>query len=175
MMRTPDNHDGSVAESRKSGALAGTGAGDEREATAVPGQRGRRPGRLDAGPFAADVASFRLHLAAGNKAPGTIRIYTEAPLWFAAAHLLGETGKSRWGQVGAQDVRQWVTWLLGGYSEAYARQQYRALRQFFQWLAAEEEIPDPTARLRAPAVRYGCRQGQSRQAHTSSAAFADGA
>jgi site-specific recombinase XerD len=84
---------------------------------------------------------------------GTIRIYTEAPLWFAAAYLLGETEKFRWEQVDAQDVQLWVTWLLGGYSEAYARQQYRALRQFFLWLAAEEEIPDPTAGLRAPAVR----------------------
>jgi site-specific recombinase XerD len=154
MMCTPGNHDGSaVPESRKSGALAGTGAGDERETTAVPGQRGRRPRRLDAGPFAADVASFRLHLAAENKAPGTIRIYTEASLWFAAACLLRETDKSRWEQVDSHDVQRWVAWLLGGYSGAYARQQYRALRQFFLWLAAEEEIPDPTARLRAPAVR----------------------
>jgi hypothetical protein len=78
-----------------------------------------------------DVASFRLHLAADNKAAGTIRIYTEAPLWFAAAHLLGETDKTRWSQVDSQDVQRWVAWLLGSYSEAYARQQYRALRQFF--------------------------------------------
>jgi Phage integrase, N-terminal SAM-like domain len=151
---TPDNRDGpAVPERRRSGALAGTGAGDERETTAVPGHCGRRPGRLDAGPFAADVASFRLHLAAENKAPGTIRIYTGAPLWFAAAYLLGETGETRWERVDAQDVQRWVAWLLGGYSEAYARQQYRALRQFFLWLAAEDQIPDPTARLRAPAVR----------------------
>jgi integrase/recombinase XerD len=94
-----------------------------------------------------------LYLAAENKAPGTIRIYTEAPLWFAAAYLLSETDKTRWGQVDTQDVQRWVTWLLGSYSEAYARQQYRALRQFFLWLAAEDEIPDPMARLRAPAVR----------------------
>jgi site-specific recombinase XerD len=153
-MRTPDNHDGSaVPESRKSGALAGTGAEDERKTTAVAGRRRRCAGRLDAGPFTADVASFRLHLAAENKAPGTIRIYTEAPMWFASAYLLGETEKSRWEHVDAHDVQRWVAWLLGGYSEAYARQQYRSLRQFFLWLAAEEEIPDPTARLRAPAVR----------------------
>ena len=125
----------------------------EGKSTAVPGRRRRHLGRLDAGPFAADVASFRLHLAAENKAAGTIRIYTEAPLWFAAAYLLGETGRTRWGQVDAQDVQRWVTWLLGGYSEAYARQQYRALRQFFGWLSAEDEIPDPMAGLRAPAVR----------------------
>jgi len=146
--------DGSAAPaSRGPRGFEGADAGDERKTSAVPARLRRRPGRLDAGPFAADVASFRLHLAAENKAAGTIRIYTEAPLWFAAAHLLGETDKTRWGQVEAQDVRRWVAWLLGSYSEGYARQQYRALRQFFLWLAAEDEIPDPTARLRAPAVR----------------------
>jgi hypothetical protein len=154
MMCAPDNHGGcAVPESHESGSLAGAEAGDERKTTAVPEQRGRRPGRLDAGPFTADVASFRLHLAAENKAPGTIRIYTGAPLWFAAAYLLCETEKTRWGQVGAQDVQQWTVRLLGSYSEAYARQRYRALRQFFLWLAAEDEVPDPMAGLRAPAVR----------------------
>ena len=118
-----------------------------------PSVRGRRPRQLDAGPFAADVASFGLHLAAENKAAGTIRIYTEAPLWFAAARLLRETDKTRWEQVDTQDVQRWVAWLLGSYSEAYARQQYRSLRQFFGWLAAEDEVPDPMAGLRAPAVR----------------------
>ena len=92
-------------------------------------------------------------MAAENKAAATIRIYTEAPLWFAAAYLLRETGKTRWEQVDAQDVQRWTARLLGGYSAAYARQQYRSLRQFFLWLAAEEEIPDPMAGLRAPAVR----------------------
>ena len=152
-MYASDRRDSSVVpESRKPGGGAGVEAGDERKTSAVAGRRRRRPGRLEAGPFAADVASFRLHLAAENKAAGTIRIYTEAPLWFAA-YMLGETDKTRWGQVGSQDVQRWVTWLLGSYSEAYARQQYRALRQFFGWLSAEDEIPDPMARLRAPAVR----------------------
>ena len=139
--------------SRKTDGLAGAKARDERKTSTIPGPRRRRPGRLDAGPFAADVASFRLHLAAENKAAGTIRIYTEAPLWFAATCLLGETDKTRWGQVDSRDVQLWVTWLLGSYSESYARQQYRALRQFFLWLSAEDEIPDPMASLRAPAVR----------------------
>jgi integrase/recombinase XerD len=116
-------------------------------------RRVRHPRELDAGPFAADVASFRLHLAAENKAPGTIRIYTEAPLWFAIAWLLRETGKSRWDQVDAPDVQRWITWLLASFSEAYARQQYRSLRGFFRWLAAEDEVPDPMAKLHAPTVR----------------------
>jgi hypothetical protein len=68
---------------------------DERKTTASRPSRLRRPRPLDAGLFAADVSSFELHLAAENKAAGTIRIYTEAPRWFAAAYLLPETGKSR--------------------------------------------------------------------------------
>jgi hypothetical protein len=39
-----------------------------------------RPKLLEAGPLAADAASFRLHLAAGNKATGTVRTYTGAAL-----------------------------------------------------------------------------------------------
>ena len=153
-MYMPDLPDGSaVPESRKPGGLAGTELPEERETTAVATRGRRRAKQLDAGPFAADVASFRLHLAAENKAPGTIRIYTEAPLWFAAAHLLHKTDKTRWEQVGTQDVQRWIAWLLGSYSGAYARQQYRSLRQFFCWLVAEEEIPDPMGGLRAPAVR----------------------
>ena len=35
---------------------------------------------------------------------------------------------------------------------AYASNQYRALQQFFKWLAVEEEIPDPMAGLRPPRV-----------------------
>jgi site-specific recombinase XerD len=109
-----------------------------------------RAKQLQAGPFAADVASFRLHLAAENKAVETVRTYTEAALWFAAAHLLRETGKSRWDQVDARDVQRWTVRLLALYSDAYARGQFRALQQFFRWLAAEDGIPDPMARLRLP-------------------------
>jgi site-specific recombinase XerD len=141
------------SESRNLDKMAPWKPGDERKTSASRPPRLRRAGQLDAGPFAADVASFGLHLAAENKAAGTVRIYTEAPLWFAAAHLLRETDKTRWEQVSAQDVQRWVTLLLDSYSEAYARQQYRALRQFFLWLATEDEILDPTARLRAPTVR----------------------
>ncbi len=126
--------------------------GDERKTSDSLSPRLRRTGQLDAGLFAADVASFELHLAAENKAAATIRIYTEAPRWFAAAHLLRETDKTRWEQVDTQDVQRWVVWLLRHYSETYAYQQYRSLQQFFRWLAAEDEIPDPMVRLRAPKV-----------------------
>jgi site-specific recombinase XerD len=118
----------------------------------------RRQGPLDGGPFAADIASFRLHLAAENKAAGTIRIYTQAARWFTASHLLAETDKTRWDQVDAPDVWRWVVWLLGRYSEAYAYQQYRSLEQFFRWLAVEEDLPSPMAKLRPPKVDLEARE-----------------
>jgi hypothetical protein len=44
-----------------------------------------------------------------------------------------------------------MVWLLKRYSAAYASNQFRALQQFFKWLAAEE-VPDPMAGLRPPQV-----------------------
>ncbi len=134
------------------GRLTALDAGDESKTMAVPRRRFPRPKQLDAGPFAADIGSFRLHLAAEGKAPRTIRNYTEAVRWFAAAHLLRETGKTRWEQVDRQDIERWMVCLLSGYSAAYASAQYRALQQFFKWWAEEEELPDPMAKLRPPKV-----------------------
>ena len=51
-----------------------------------------------------------------------------------------------------QDIQQWLAWLLDRYSNAYASNQYRALQQFFKWLAAEDELPDPMAGLQPPRV-----------------------
>ena len=63
-----------------------------------------------------------------------------------------QAGKTSWEQVDAQDIQRWMTQLLDRYSSAYASIQFRALRQFFKWRAAEDELPDPMARLRAPKV-----------------------
>ena len=52
----------------------------------------------------------------------------------------------------SQDIQQWMAWLLDRYSSAYASNQYRALQQFFKWLAAEDELPDPMAGLQPPRV-----------------------
>jgi site-specific recombinase XerD len=107
---------------------------------------------MDAGGLQPEISSFRLHLAAEGKAAATVRTYTEAVQWFAAARLLAGTRCSRWEEAGRQDVQEWIVWLLGRYSAAYASNQFRVLQQFFKWLAAEEEIPDPMARLRPPPV-----------------------
>jgi integrase/recombinase XerD len=49
-------------------------------------------------------------------------------------------------------VQRWLVHLLTRYSDAYASNQFRALQQFFRWLADEEDLPDPMAGLRAPKV-----------------------
>jgi integrase/recombinase XerD len=68
--------------------------------------------------------------------------------WFAAAGL--QDGLGSWEQVTSRDIQQWMAWLLGRYSTAYASNQYRALQQFFKWLAAEDQLPDPMAGLAPP-------------------------
>jgi hypothetical protein len=73
------------------------------------------------------VASFRLHLAAESKAPGTVKTYTEAVAWFAAGCLLRETGKGRWEQVSGQDVQRWTVRLLGRYGDSCASNRFRVL------------------------------------------------
>jgi integrase/recombinase XerD len=119
---------------------------------AAPQSRYRQPKQLDAGDLQPEISSFRLHLAAEGKAATTIRTYVEAVQWFAAAHLLTQADRTRWIEAGKHDVQQWMVRLLGRYSAAYASNQFRALQQFFKWLAAEEELPDPMAGLRPPHV-----------------------
>jgi site-specific recombinase XerD len=118
--------------------------------TAPRARSRQQPKQLDAGIFQAEINSFALRLAAEGKAAKTIRTYTGAVQWFAAAGL--QAGRGGWEQVTSRDIQQWMAWLLGRYSAAYASNQYRALQQFFKWLAAEDQLPDPMARLAPPRV-----------------------
>ena len=115
----------------------------------TPRPHSRQPKQLDAGIFQAEISSFALRLAAEGKAAKTIQTYTEAVQWFAATRLPGLTD---WEQVSSQDVQRWMAWLLDRYRSAYASNQYRALQQFFKWLAAEDQLPDPIAGLQPPRV-----------------------
>jgi hypothetical protein len=110
-----------VPPARNAGLRMGATWEKGQKAMTAPRPRTRQSKQLDAGMLQAEISSFALHLAAGNKSAKTIRTYTEAAQWFAAAHLLDR------------------------YSSAYASNQYRALQQFFKWLAAEDELPDQTA------------------------------
>ena len=115
----------------------------DRTATAFPAAAKQ----LNAGMFQAEISSFALRLAAEGKAAKTIRTYTEAVQWFAAASL---PGRASWEQVDRQDIQQWMAWLQDRYSSAYASNQYRALQQFFKWLAAEDQLPNPMEGLQPP-------------------------
>src|SRR5271168_4234698 len=110
--------------------------GHRKRATTMtaPRPRSPQPKQLDAGILQAEISSFALRLAAEGKAAKTIRTYTEAVQWFAAARL---PGRASWEHVDRQDIQQWMAWLLDRYTSAYASNQYRALQQFFTWLAAE--------------------------------------
>jgi hypothetical protein len=63
--------------------------------------RSPQPKQLDAGILQAEISSFALRLAAEGKAAKTIRTYTEAVQWFAAARL---PGRASWEQVDRQDI-----------------------------------------------------------------------
>ena len=115
----------------------------------TPRERSRQRKQRYAGILQAAISSFALRLAAGGKAAKTIKTYTEAVQWFAAARLPGWTS---WEQVDGQDIQRWMEWLLDRYGSAYASNQYRALQQFFKWLAAEDEVPDPMGGLQPPHV-----------------------
>ena len=125
---------------------------EERQTLSLPGPCSRQPKPLAAGVFQPEIGSFRLCLAAEGKSAKTVRMYTEAVQWFAAAHLIPATSRARWEQVSGQDIQRWMVWLLGRYSDSYASNQYRALQQFFKWWACEEDLPDPMAGLRPPRV-----------------------
>ena len=78
----------------------------------APESRYWQPKQLDAEGFQPEISSFRLYLAAEGKAAKTVRTYTEAVAWFAAAHLRRETGRTCWEEAGKQDVQEWMVWLL---------------------------------------------------------------
>jgi hypothetical protein len=98
-------------------AMRGGAMREKRKTVTAPETRSRQPKPLDAGIFQPEISSFRLHLAAEGKAAKTVRTYTEAVRWFAAAHLLRRVDRMRWEEVGKQDVQEWVAWLLRRYSE----------------------------------------------------------
>jgi site-specific recombinase XerD len=118
----------------------------------TPRPRSRQPKQLDAGILQAEITSFALRLAAEGKAAKTIKTYTQAVRWFAATCLPGHASRASWEQVSSQDIQRWMAWLLDRYSTAHASNQYRALQQFFKWLAAEDELADPMAGLQPPRV-----------------------
>jgi hypothetical protein len=66
--------------------------------------------QLDAGGFPPEISSFLRTWAAEGKAASTVRTYTEAVQWFAAAQLRREVGvpDGGSGQAGRAAVDAWL-------------------------------------------------------------------
>jgi hypothetical protein len=91
-----------------------------------PKKTGRGYARnLDIGSFQPMVYSWDLHLRAERKSAKTVRTYLDAAWWFAAGYLI-PAGLGDWDEVKAKHVQEWIITLLGGYSDCYANNQFRA-------------------------------------------------
>lgn len=92
--------------------------------------------------------SFELHLRAKNRSPKTIFSYR-----LAVTQLVEWLGPRSADQISKADVEGFLAHFLETRSSATTRQRYASLKQFFQWAAAEGEIPaDPMEKIPPPKV-----------------------
>lgn len=95
--------------------------------------------------------SFRLDLRLRNRSVNTITAYLESveriSRWLRADGLAGP------GEVTKNHVRRWLDELLGQVSAQTARRHYSGARQWFTWMADQEEISaNPFLGIPQPAV-----------------------
>ena len=135
--------------------------------------RSRQPKQLGAGTFQAEISSFALRLAAEGKAAKTIRTYTEAVQWFAAAlprqasrdprcsdidlwqreiTVRGKGGKDRIVRIGHQAARSldWYIRARSRHTEAWRPQL---------WLGAGNREPLTAAGIYQMTARRGRQCG----------------
>ncbi|MFI6030504.1 tyrosine-type recombinase/integrase [Amycolatopsis magusensis] len=106
-------------------------------------------------------------LAAEGKSKRTIRCYTDSARWlhiWLASPVAPPDVDSDWldavpepptepTDVTPRHIKAWITYRLGTTSHGNANNNYRALQQWFNWLADEDEIDaHPMARMKPPAV-----------------------
>src|ERR1700734_2376062 len=85
------------------------------------------------------VGDFERSLAAGNKAPRTIQIYGDAARRLIA-FLQAQGMPTASEKVNREHLEAFTADQLARFKPATASQRYRALAQFFKWLAEEGEI-----------------------------------
>lgn len=96
------------------------------------------------------LTSWELSMTAESMSPKTRTIYLDAARWLAGS----VTPDTPWETI-AQDVTHLRLFFAGldaaGYAAGYRNNIGRALQQFFVWLAAEEDLPNPFgAKLKVP-------------------------
>lgn len=96
------------------------------------------------------ITRYGRRLQAGESAPRTVAIYTEAARkltgWLEANHI--DRGFE---QVSTEEIEEFLHEFRHGndlvgmneHSAAYTNQMYRALRQFYAWIAHAYEVPNP--------------------------------
>lgn len=90
------------------------------------------------------LREFALTLRSEGKSVKTIKIYVDAATWLLGSRDAADVTRS--------DIRQHISGILETRSPSYASNQFRALQQFFKFLAAEENIPNPMAGMKPPKV-----------------------
>jgi integrase/recombinase XerC len=103
--------------------------------------------------FRSLLDGFCLSLRAENKAPRTLENYslcvTQLADWLAATG-----GPDSPLDVGRTEIRAFLDHVLENREARTARNRYSGLRQFFRWLAEEEEIErSPMSEMRPPEVQ----------------------
>lgn len=106
------------------------------------------------------IRSFERHLRGENKADNTIKIYldraTKFDAWLDTLPPDAPEGEltrpERAAEITASHYSGYTAAVRARASAATASNHFRALQQLSKWLCAEEELPDPFARLRPPTV-----------------------
>ncbi len=95
------------------------------------------------------IQSFEWHLRARNLAATTIAVYIPATKRLA----VWLKDHDDWANVTRRDLEEYFAHLAETRTPGGASNQYRAVQQFFKWLAAEEEInTDPMDGTKPPIV-----------------------
>ena len=102
--------------------------------------------------YAALVDSWELAIDAENKSARTIGNYLETMVLFVR-WLANNQGPVDPAEVTPAHCRRWMAELLETRSPATARTRWNALRQFWSWCVAEEEIASsPMAQVKPPVI-----------------------
>jgi site-specific recombinase XerD len=105
------------------------------------------------GDLDANLASFRRHLRAENKAPSTVVTYAKAVEQFAA-YLAAQGMPTNVAALRREHLEAFLIALQeAGNRPATVSQRYRSLQQFFKWLRDEGEVREtPMANMKPPLV-----------------------
>jgi integrase/recombinase XerC len=95
------------------------------------------------------LRSFERHLRAQNRSERTVGNYLESTR-LAEAFLEGR-GK-RLEEATQRDLEDFLGEILRRRSANTAATRYKVLRVLYRWLAEEEELPNPMARMKPPTV-----------------------